>query len=101
MTILRGCQPIVDYDAANKICLYIATMKGMNFQDDIPSTSIDTFKDHCLLLLDFTSMHDATKNCHQPELVVEPLRLELNFTFSSRTGYWAYSMRGTNVFGCR
>ena len=26
-------------------------------------------------------MQDATENCHLPELVGEPLRLELNFTF--------------------
>ena len=27
-------------------------------------------------------MQDATESCHYPELVGEPLRLELNFTFS-------------------
>ena len=26
-------------------------------------------------------MQDATENCHYPELVEEPLRLQLNFTF--------------------
>ena len=30
---------------------------------------------------DLTSMHWATENFHYPELVEEPLRLELNFTF--------------------
>ena len=44
----------------------------MNFQDD--------FKDHNVLVFDLTSMQDATENCHYPELVGEPLRLELNFT---------------------
>ena len=28
-----------------------------------------------------TSIQDATENCHYPELVGEPLRLELNFIF--------------------
>ena len=42
---------------------------------------IDNFKDHYVLVFDLTSMQDATKNCHYPELVGEPLRLELNFTF--------------------
>ena len=28
-----------------------------------------------------TSMQDATEKCHCPELIGEPLRLELNFTF--------------------
>ena len=27
-------------------------------------------------------MQDATENCHYPELVGEPLMLELSFTFS-------------------
>ena len=55
-------------------------MKAMNFQDDIPSIPIDDFKDHYVLVFDLTSMQDATENCHYPELVREPLRLELSFT---------------------
>ena len=31
-------------------------------------------------MCDLTSVQDAAKNCHYPELVGEPLRLELNFT---------------------
>ena len=46
----------------------------------IPSIPIDEFKDHYVLVFDLTSMQDATENCHYPELVGEPLRLELNFT---------------------
>ena len=56
-------------------------MKAINFQDDIPSIPIDNFKDHYVLLFDLTSMQGATENCHHPELVGEPLRLELNFAF--------------------
>ena len=78
--ILRGGQPIVDFDTADNCRLYVTTMKAMNFQDDIPSISIDDFKDHYVLVFDLTSMQDATENCHYPELVGEPLRLELNFT---------------------
>ena len=55
-------------------------MKAMNFQDDIPSIPIDDFKDHYVLVFELTSMQDATENCHYPELVGEPLRLELGFT---------------------
>ena len=79
--ILRGGQPIVDFDAADNCRLYVTTMKAMNFQDDIPSIPIDNFKDHYVLVFDLTSMQDATENFHYPELVGEPLRLELNFTF--------------------
>ena len=78
--ILTGDQPIVNFDTADNCRLYVTTMKAMNFQDDIPSIPIDDFKDHYLLVLDLTSMQDATENCHYPELVGEPLRLELKFT---------------------
>ena len=53
--ILRGGQPIVDFDAADNCLLYV-TMKAMNFQDDIPSIPIDNFKDHYVLVFDLTSM---------------------------------------------
>ena len=79
--LLRGGQPFVDFDAVDNCCLYVTTMKEMNFQDDIPSIPIDNFKDHYVLVFDLTLMQDATENFHYPELVGEPLRLELNFTF--------------------
>ena len=81
--ILRGGQPYVDFDAADKCRFYVTTMKAMNFQDDIPSVPIDNFKfkDHYVLVFDLTSMQDATENCRYPELVGEPLRLELDFSF--------------------
>ena len=78
--ILRWGQSIVDFYTADNCCLCVTNMKAMNFQDDIPSTPIDDFKDHFVLVFDLTSMQDATENCHYPELVGEPLRLELNFT---------------------
>ena len=78
--ILRRGEPIVDFYTADNCRLYVTTMKAMNFQDDIPSIPIDDFKDHYVLVFDLTSMQDATENCHYPELVGEPLRLELNFT---------------------
>ena len=77
---LRGGQPIVDFDTADNFRLYVTTMKAMKFQDDIPSIPIDDFKDHYVLVFDLTSMQEATENCHYPELVGEPMRLELNFT---------------------
>ena len=78
---LTGDQPNVDFDAADNYRLNVTTMKAMNFQDDIPSVPIDNFKDHYVLVFDLISMQDATENCHYPELVGEPLRLELNLTF--------------------
>ena len=78
--MLKGGQPIVDFDTADNCCLYGTTMKAMNFQDDIPPIPIDDFKDHYALVFDLTSMEDGAENFHYPEHVGEPLRLELNFT---------------------
>ena len=78
--LLRGGKPNVDFDTADSCRLYVTTMKAMNFQDHIRSTPIDDSKDHYVLVFDLPSMQDATENCHYPELVGEPLRLELNFT---------------------
>ena len=71
--LVRGCQPIVDFDVAVNCRLFVTTMKAMNFEDDIPSLPIDIFKDHYVLVFDLTSMQDATEKCHYPELVGEPL----------------------------
>ena len=54
-------------------------MKAINFQDDIPTIPIDSFKDHYVLVFDLTSMQDAIGKCPCRELVGEPLRLDLNF----------------------
>ena len=72
----------------------------MNFQDDIPSIPIDNFKDHYVLVFDLTSMQDPTENCHYPELVGEPLRLELNFTFPLEHVTELIVFGGANIFGC-
>ena len=53
----------------------------MNFQDGIPSISIHNFKNHYVLVFDLPSVQDTTENWFYLELVGEPLRLELNFTF--------------------
>ena len=55
-------------------------MKAKIFRDDIPSIPIDDLKDHYVLVFDLTSLQDATESFHCPELVGEPLRLELIFT---------------------
>ena len=52
--ILRGRQPIVDFDDADTCRPYVTTMKAMNFQDDIPSIPIDNLKDHYVLVFDLT-----------------------------------------------
>ena len=56
-------------------------MKAVNFQDDILSILIDNFTDNFVLVCDLISMEDATEYCHYPELVGEPMKLELNFPF--------------------
>ena len=56
-------------------------MKAMNFQDHIPSNPIENFEIPYVLILDLISMQEATENCCYPELIGEPLRLELKLTF--------------------
>ena len=78
--ILRGGHPIVHHDTTDNYRLYVTTMKAMNFQDDIPSIPVDNFKDHYVIVFNLTSMQGATEHCHYPELIGEPLRLELYFS---------------------
>ena len=78
--ILRGGQPIVHHDTTDKLRFYVTTMKAMSFQDDFPSIPVDNFKDHYVLVFDLTSTQDATEHCHYPELIGEPLKMELYFS---------------------
>ena len=55
-------------------------MKAMNFQDDIPSITVDKFQEHYVPVFDLTSMQDTTEHCHYPEILGEPLRLDLYFS---------------------
>ena len=77
---IRG-QPMVYFDAADNCRLCVTTMKAMNFPDDIPSITNDNLKDHHVIVSDLTSMQDAIENLPCPQLVGEPLRLGINFTF--------------------
>ena len=79
--ILRRNQAVEEIDCAGCFWLYVTTMKAINFQDDIPSILIHSFSDHYLLVFDLTSTQDATESFTYAELVEEPVRLELNFTF--------------------
>ena len=56
-------------------------MEATNFQDDIPSIPLQNFEDNYVPVFDLTSMEDATENYHYTELVEEPQRLGLTFTF--------------------
>ena len=78
--ILRGGQRIVHHDTTDNCRLYVTTRKAMNFQDGMASIALDNFKDLYVLVFDLTSMQDATKYCHYPELSGEPLKLELYFS---------------------
>ena len=75
--ILSGRRLFVHHDTTDNCRLYVTTMKAMNFQNDVSSISNDNFKDLYVLMFDLTSMQDATEHRHYPELIREPLRLEL------------------------
>ena len=46
-----------------------------------PSVPIVNFKDHYVLVFGLTSMQDANEKNHYPEIVADPLRLEVKFLF--------------------
>ena len=72
----------------------------MNFQDDFPSIPTDNFKDNYVLVFDLTSMQDATRNCHYPDLVAQPLSLELDFSFPLEHVTELIVLKEKNVFDC-
>ena len=80
MRVPTGGQPVVDSDILNKCCLNITTIEAAIFQGNNPSIPFDNFKDHYVLVSDLTSIQEATEHCYYPELVGEPLRLELKLT---------------------
>ena len=55
-------------------------MKETNFHGDITSIPIDDLEDHDVLVLDLTSMRDATENYHYQKIIGEPLWPEVNST---------------------
>ena len=59
---LLGVQPTVNFDLADNGCIYVTTMKEMNFQKDILSIPIGTFKNLYVLVFDLTSMQYAIEN---------------------------------------
>ena len=54
--ILKGGQPIINFDAADNCFVYVISMKAMKFQDEIPSIQVENFKDHYVLVFHLTSM---------------------------------------------
>ena len=46
-----------------------------------PQLLLTILKTHYVLVFDLISIQDATVNCHYPQLIGEPLRLELFFIF--------------------
>ena len=75
-------QPILDFDADDNCCLNVTKMEAINSEDDIISSPIENFKDHYVLVPDVTSLKDATESRLYQEPVREPLRTEINLTFS-------------------
>ena len=75
----------------------------MNFQDDISSFPFDNFEGQYVLVFvvfDLNSINDVSETCLDPELVREPLKLELHFSFSPEHLTELIVLGATNVFGC-
>ena len=76
--LLKCVRPNVAFDANYFFGLYVTTR---NSQDDILLISDEYSQEHYVLEFDLTLMKGATENCHYPNIVEEPPRLEQSFTF--------------------
>ena len=81
--ILRGCQPVIDFDAAYNCRLYVTTMKAMKFQDDIPSIPMDKFKDHFILVFDFNARRYLSLSLPRTSWRTTEAGDEIYFSFST------------------
>ena len=76
-------QPVVEFDAAQNChftCM-VRQWKQGTFKVMSNHCQLIFSKYHYVLVIDLTSIQNASEKCHYPKLVGEPLRLELNFTF--------------------
>ena len=97
--VLRGGKPIVDNDAANNCRLYVTTIKGMKFQDDIPSIPIDNIKGDCVLVFHLISMQAATENLSLLRTIWITTEAGAKFRLYYGTLYWTHCIGRTTVFG--
>ena len=79
LRIVRGGRAIVSVDTNNDFRAYVTTMKGMNFNEEIPALPNNLFQSHYVLVFDLTSLQDAGEKIHYPELSGESIRLEMFF----------------------
>ena len=79
LKIVRGSRAIVSVDTTNDCRAYVATMKAMNYNEEIPALLNNLFQNHYVLVFDLTSLQDAGENIHYPELRAESIQLEIFF----------------------
>ena len=79
LRIVRRGRAIVSGDTINTCWAYITTRTAMNFNEEIPALPINIFQNHYVLVFDLTSLQDAGKKIHYPELSGEIIRLEMFF----------------------
>ena len=84
LRIVGGGRSIVSLDTTNDCRAYVATMKAMNFNEEIPALPNHQFQNHYITVFDLTSLQDAGENVHYPELSGESIRLEMFFDRSLR-----------------
>ena len=79
LRIVHGGRAIVSLDITNDCSVYVATLKAMNFNEEIPALPNHQFQKHHKLVLDLSSLQDAGEIIHYPELNGESIRLDLFF----------------------
>ena len=81
LRIIGGGRAIVSLDTTSPCRPYVTTMKALQFNEDFPALPMENFQNQYILLFDLTSLQDAAKQLHYPELSGESLRLEMFFQF--------------------
>ena len=96
--IFRGGNSIVNFDASDKCCLPVTTMKAMNFQDDITSIPIDNFQDHYVLVFDLNSIQDDTEKIPLARTSCRTTEAGDKLYFPTKTRPSTHGSGRTNVF---
>ena len=79
VNIFRGSDQVVGLDTTRDVFSYYDTMESLNIKSDGNGIKLSDFPDHYILVFDLTSTREADSEVYFPDLVGEPLRLELYF----------------------
>ena len=78
--VFRGNVPVVSHNTEIDVFTYSNTVENLNIKSDGNGIPVDHYKDHFIMVFDLTPTREADSDVYFPDLVGEPLRIELYFT---------------------